>query len=43
MDFDTIMSKLIGYIVECIDKTEDIEQLNRYQKILDYLNMLIKK
>lgn len=41
MDFKEVLDKIIAYIVECIDKTEDIEQLKRYEKILNYMNMLI--
>lgn len=42
MEFQQVLNKLISEIVKGIYETSDKDVLRRYQRILDYLNMIIE-
>lgn len=41
MTFDNVITKLINTIVEGIESTEDKEVLEKYQRILNFLNRFV--
>lgn len=41
VSFNDVISKLINVIVEGMANTTDIKELEKYQRILDFLNMFV--
>jgi len=43
MDSNDVIKAMFGIIVDCItDDSNDIRELNRLHRLLDYLNMLVQ-
>lgn len=42
MDFNKTVSEILNILVDCILATNDQEQLNRLQRLIDKFNVLIK-